>query len=323
MLVKEIFVHPNWNPNIASYNGDISVIVMDGNVEFNRQVQPICLLSTLTATNGVVVGYGKSEDTTKRHENIPKKLDVHIPTNEKCFLDSPSLAAVSSGNTFCAGTTNGHSVCFGDSGGGLYVKQGNVFYLKGLVSASLKDANENCDSFNYAIYTDVLKFKSWIDNPSHNNLCQKNQDNQNLMSLCVTTSQSYNQPNLPSDRMLLNQCLPSNSRLQSPNGCFFVALQPDGNLVMHKKKPGDKGDGIPVWSTHTNGHEADRFCVGERSLALCKGPETKWLAFQNVGIHNITLMQNDGNFVVYDQSNSWATWSTDNSDSSYNDKRCF
>lgn len=55
--------------------------------------------------------------------------------------------------------------CRGDSGGGLFVRQGNSYFLKGLISASLLNQG-TCDVTNFALYTNVDMFSSWIRNPS-------------------------------------------------------------------------------------------------------------------------------------------------------------
>lgn len=47
----------------------------------------------------------------------------------------------------------------------MYVKINEVYYLKGLVSASLLKQGE-CDVSNFALFTDVNKFLDWIDVPS-------------------------------------------------------------------------------------------------------------------------------------------------------------
>ena len=50
----------------------------------------------------------------------------------------------------------------GDSGGGLSIKVGSTFYFRGIVSSGLRD-QLSCDVKKFAIFTDVLKFKPWID----------------------------------------------------------------------------------------------------------------------------------------------------------------
>lgn len=114
-------------------------------------------------TNGLVVGFGKSEDETKEHENIAKFLEAPIHKNEDCFLVNRELTTISSKNTFCAGTGRGQGVCSGDSGSGLVVKQNGYYYLRGVVSSSLKNGKYGCDVNSYAVFTDVLKFTDWIN----------------------------------------------------------------------------------------------------------------------------------------------------------------
>lgn len=167
-----IYLHPDWNPKILSYDGDISVLVLDEEVHFSKSIFPVCMwdLSGDPSENfGIMIGYGKSQDSNKIHETIPKELDVPIiNSNEQCFLNEPKLATISSKRTFCVGTTSEHSgPCFGDSGHGLFIKHNGVYYLRGLVSASFIDKIENsCDVTKYALCTNVLKYRGWIDNPS-------------------------------------------------------------------------------------------------------------------------------------------------------------
>jgi secreted trypsin-like serine protease len=114
-------------------------------------------------TNGFVVGFGKSEDETKSHENIPKILGTPIHTNENCFLANRELVLLSSKRTFCAGSGTGVGVCNGDSGSGLFVQQNGHYYLRGIVSSSLRNDKLGCDVDTYAVFTDCLKFNDWVN----------------------------------------------------------------------------------------------------------------------------------------------------------------
>lgn len=162
---KNIFVHDDWNPLTIEYDADISLLKFEeGSIHFNTFVQPVCLWDSEddpTATDGLIVGWGKSEDETKIHENLPKLIKAPIQTNENCFLNTKVLVDFSSNRTFCAGLRNGSGVCTGDSGGGLFIKVDGVYHLKGIVSSSfIKDVG--CDVSRNAIYTNVLKFNDWI-----------------------------------------------------------------------------------------------------------------------------------------------------------------
>lgn len=162
---KNIFTHDNWNPRTTKYNSDLSLLEFEPNsIHFNDYVQPICLWydeDEPPVTEGLVAGWGKSEDATSNHENLPKLVKALIQTNEECFLEEKALIDISSLDTFCAGLRNGSGVCFGDSGGGLFIKVDGIFYLKGIVSSSLTTEG-GCDVSRNAIYTNVLKFLNFI-----------------------------------------------------------------------------------------------------------------------------------------------------------------
>jgi secreted trypsin-like serine protease len=47
------------------------------------------------------------------------------------------------------------------SGGGIVLKTGKKWFIRGIVSASLRDG-ASCDVNSYAIFTDIAKFMPWI-----------------------------------------------------------------------------------------------------------------------------------------------------------------
>jgi hypothetical protein len=162
--VAEIHIHPDWNPHSVSFDADLAMLELEIPVSFNNYIQPICIWKSFNdplENSGIIVGYGKSEDKSKNHESIPKVIDTPIHTQEDCFLKNPTLASLSSKRTFCGGYGNGTGVCLGDSGGGLIIQSNNIFYLRGIVSSSLV-TNWQCDVNNYSIFTNVLKFKDWL-----------------------------------------------------------------------------------------------------------------------------------------------------------------
>lgn len=165
----EIYLHENWNPETARYDSDLALLEFEpASISFNRFVQPICLWDSEkepAVTEGVVTGWGRSEDETKDHENIPKQVKALIQSNEDCFFTEGQAEHlhVSSNRTFCAGLRNGSGICEGDSGGGLFIKVDGVSYLKGIVSSSPVNANDDCLVLINAIYTNVLKFRDWIE----------------------------------------------------------------------------------------------------------------------------------------------------------------
>lgn len=178
---ETIVVNDDWNANVARYDADIAMLIFeDGYIPFTRYVQPVCLWTQaipMAETTGMVSGWGKSEDHSRLHEEIPKKIEIPMKTNEDCLIKSPHLVEIFSKRTFCAGLEDGSGVCLGDSGNGFIVKVGGVSYLRGIVSSSLL-SGISCDVTNSAIYTDVLKFGDWI----------KNVMNTRLNTVLVTTT---------------------------------------------------------------------------------------------------------------------------------------
>ncbi|XP_070501805.1 uncharacterized protein [Chironomus tepperi] len=167
--LQRINVHPDWNAFTQAYDADIAVLVLDTEVTFNEFIQPICLVqATKSELAGVVVGYGKSEDRTKKHENIPKIIDTPIHSNDDCLIENSDLTTISSGRTFCGGTGTGVGVCNGDSGSGLFVTDGTSYYLSGIVSSSLKTISNECDVDTYSVFTNVTKYIDWINGVSTN-----------------------------------------------------------------------------------------------------------------------------------------------------------
>lgn len=154
-----------WNPETTEYDSDLALLAFEQkSIHFNEFVQPICLWNfpyEPTVSEGLVAGWGKSEDPTKKYENVPRLVKALIQTNEQCFLDERALVELSSLRTFCAGLRNGSGVCHGDSGGGLIIKVDGISYLKGIVSSSLiKDGG--CDVSRNAIYSNIPKYSDWI-----------------------------------------------------------------------------------------------------------------------------------------------------------------
>lgn len=166
---QQIFIHPRWNPFVQKYEADLAILEPEQSISFNKYISPICLWNYKENPNyfkGTVVGYGKSENKTEI-ENFPRQIEVPIIKMTDCQFKEPKLGFIASPNMICAGSADGRGVCTGDSGNGLFFKADNKFYLLGIVSSSLLDDEFNCDVTKFALYTDVLKHKDWIDNPSN------------------------------------------------------------------------------------------------------------------------------------------------------------
>lgn len=57
----------------------------------------------------------------------------------------------------------GTSVCNGDSGGGMYFVENDIYSLRGIVSLTVSRSDKNvCDPQQYVIFTDAAKYLNWI-----------------------------------------------------------------------------------------------------------------------------------------------------------------
>ncbi|XP_070502072.1 CLIP domain-containing serine protease B4-like [Chironomus tepperi] len=163
--VEKIDIHRDWNPSSQSFDADIAMLTLVDDLPFTQFIQPICLIDSNSyinrVWNGYTVGYGKSE-TSLNSENVLKSVLIPIePSNEECFYTNEFLMKIASNRSFCGGDRVGSGVCLGDSGNGLFVQHSGTYYLRGIVSSSLY-TNNNCDVYNYAIFTNVVKFYDWI-----------------------------------------------------------------------------------------------------------------------------------------------------------------
>lgn len=112
---SQIIIHPDWNPNVVKYDADLAAMILEHEVPLTTFIKPICIGSSEMHINkGFVTGWGKSEDETKEHENIPKELEIPIWSNEHCFLESNEFVKIASRRTFCAGNKDGRTVCSGE-----------------------------------------------------------------------------------------------------------------------------------------------------------------------------------------------------------------
>ncbi|CAH2057839.1 unnamed protein product, partial [Iphiclides podalirius] len=180
---KEVFsviLHENYNFQLGLDN-DIALLKLRTEVTYSDYVQPSCLWteqvherSPIKEIYGTIVGWGFDQNNELASELRQANIPI-IPENV-CYKSNPLFyAKVLNENKFCAGSKNGTSACNGDSGGGLFVfipdisqdtapnAQG-AWYLKGLVSLTVSKRDARiCDPTQYVVFTDVSKYKEWIE----------------------------------------------------------------------------------------------------------------------------------------------------------------
>ncbi|XP_055843623.1 serine protease gd [Episyrphus balteatus] len=181
----DIFIHPDYDSQLKSYDADIAVVVLKSEVRYNAFIRPACMWSSSTDSQyiegerGIVVGWGAAATSASssgggaHSRNLtsltatPRVIAAPIVSNEVCFKSNDKFRSLSSNRTFCAGSRNSNSSpCRGDSGAGLMIFKNNRWMLRGTVSASLPsgsyDNESSCNTNEYVIYTDVAKFLDWI-----------------------------------------------------------------------------------------------------------------------------------------------------------------
>lgn len=165
----EFHLHPDWNTNDDRFDADIAIVVLARKIPFNKFIKPICLWTATTSftdivdKEGIIAGWGKTEFNSISTA-MPKWTRLPVVSNENCLRSHPVFSALTSDRTFCAGIKNSQTgPCNGDSGSAFIVQSNNKFYLRGIVSSSLfNHVEQSCDTKNYAVFTDVSRYTSWI-----------------------------------------------------------------------------------------------------------------------------------------------------------------
>lgn len=161
--VKSVHVHDKWNPATEDYDGDIAVLKLTETVKFNNYVRPVCLadFAVSPGISGAVIGWGYHSDKDAV-SNVPRKIILPVLDDRECFKKDPLLTKIIWNEAFCAGKA-GAGVCKGDSGSGFYVGRAGKIYLSGIVSSSITRA---CSLANFALYADVFKYSTFINQVS-------------------------------------------------------------------------------------------------------------------------------------------------------------
>lgn len=192
--VAQVFVNPNYSPN--TFDNDIGLIKLDG----GASEPTIKIAQDGKADDGeaTVIGWGMMQDGTFPNDLMEASLKMFpisacnagikeiyakdLATTLKNLaprmrypesaIDSATkaIAAVMgdplTGNMICAGETNGErDACNGDSGGPLFVKNGNDLTQVGIVSwgEGPMDEGAACGHADaYGVYTRLGNYKDWV-----------------------------------------------------------------------------------------------------------------------------------------------------------------
>ncbi|XP_059491306.1 uncharacterized protein LOC132205932 [Neocloeon triangulifer] len=175
-IPSNLTLHPDFDPNSLAQEHDIAILLFDLGFELTNSVWPICLwgrsysIDTIVNARGIMVGWGYNEKYVQ--SDILQRANSLVRSHRECYLSRRQFFGtyLKPGVNFCAGFTNGTSSCNGDSGGGLALKMGRIWYLRGIESfgrgLDLKRENGEiervCNPKSYSLYTDLGNYMDWI-----------------------------------------------------------------------------------------------------------------------------------------------------------------
>ncbi|XP_017001400.2 chymotrypsin-like protease CTRL-1 [Drosophila takahashii] len=146
-------------------DADVGLLVLSAAMVYTKYIQPLCLWSSNMGLppnegdTGAVAGWGY--DSSAQKTRFPKTVSVRLVPRDQCLKEMKRAEDFITRRTVCAGNSQSHGPCFGDSGSALVVLRNNRWYIRGVVSLSPRQG-EICDLSKYVIYCDVAKHIDWV-----------------------------------------------------------------------------------------------------------------------------------------------------------------
>ncbi|XP_029711269.2 uncharacterized protein LOC109422069 isoform X2 [Aedes albopictus] len=163
--VSKAHVHPEYALN----RNDIAVLAMRLPVDYSDTVIPICLdqkvdrdLRELEGQRGWITGWGKTENGNL--SDVLQTASMPVVSYVNCLKDDPLLYGhILNENVFCAGNKNKTGPGPGDSGGGMYISDGDRWILRGIVSlGKYNELKQEVDPLKYTVFVNVQPYLTWI-----------------------------------------------------------------------------------------------------------------------------------------------------------------
>jgi len=152
--------------NSVSFQNDIAILKLAKRVEFNSDIQPICLPvepalrnKDYTRSLPFVAGWGATSFNGPSSGTL-REVQIPVVAQENCKESYKGFRTVVVDNSvLCAGLARGgKDACQGDSGGPLMIPEADKFYLLGVVSFGYKCAEPGYPG----VYTRTSHFLDWI-----------------------------------------------------------------------------------------------------------------------------------------------------------------
>ncbi|KAH8388322.1 hypothetical protein KR093_003860 [Drosophila rubida] len=160
--VTQLLINDRYN-EAEFTEADLALLRLATPVTFNDYIVPICLwsesfpLQLPSGYKAYVAGWG-ADGNGNVNTQLSKIADVNIVSEPNCLRELPGRLVQPS--AICA-KKSGTGPCASDGGGGLMLRENNVWLLRAIISTGLVKEN-TCDLTKPAVYTDVAKHIAWV-----------------------------------------------------------------------------------------------------------------------------------------------------------------
>ena len=161
-VVTNIFIHPQYDNNSLNIMHDIALLEMANPLQ-GPQVELFAGdAESLTGTTGIIAGWGATVVTSDggyQFDDTLQRAAVPVVSRDACNAPESYNGLIQEGQ-LCAGFEQGGvDSCVGDSGGPMYVVNGNSLQQIGVTSFGIGCAEPNF----YGVYTSVSDYLDWVD----------------------------------------------------------------------------------------------------------------------------------------------------------------
>lgn len=149
---------------------DLGILQLKTSVNYTNYIQPACLpkkgekISQYDEQVGTIVGWG-FEQAGKLSDRLQSARVPIIPVLDCLQSDTDFYAYEIYPGMYCAGLRNGTAPCFGDAGGGMFIRAGRTWTLRGIISFTRRvyTVTGGCNTEQYFGLVNVVHFLPWIE----------------------------------------------------------------------------------------------------------------------------------------------------------------
>lgn len=162
--VSQVKLHPNFRFTPQADRYDVAVLILKRTAPYRANIKPICLPrknARFLGRTAYAAGWGAVQPGSKLRPKVLQYVGVPIIDNQVCetWHKKRGINIEIHDEMLCAGyERGGRDACQGDSGGPLMMKEYNVWYLVGIVSAGYSCAKQQ----QPGIYHRVSSSSDWI-----------------------------------------------------------------------------------------------------------------------------------------------------------------